>query len=177
MKRNIRATNESLNVRETLEHRAHSAASSPTSAPLVASRPIDTPETIPADQGEAVQLAADLCGVKTRAVANVVLGEVVSLLSWGQSQETADNLYTAIAFLGELGPTNAREALLSAQMIGSHQAATQFLRRALASEQTVESTETNANRAMRLMRLFIEQLEAMAKLNGKVVSSAWSSNT
>jgi hypothetical protein len=85
-------------------------------------------------------------------------------LSWGQSQETADNLYTAIAFLGELGPTNPTEALLSAQMIGIHQAATQFLRRALASEQTVESTETNANRAM---RLFIEQLEAMAKLNGK----------
>jgi hypothetical protein len=69
-------------------------------------------------------LAADLCGVKTRAVANLVLGEVVSLLSWGQSQETADNPYTAIALLGELGPTNATEALLGAQMIGTHQAAT-----------------------------------------------------
>jgi hypothetical protein len=50
---------------------------------------------------------------------------------------------------------------------GTHQAATQFLRRALASEQTEEGTETNANRAMRLMRLFIEQLEAMTKLKGK----------
>jgi hypothetical protein len=155
------ATTVSLNLPETLELRAHN------SAPLLASRPIDTPEAIPADQCEAAKLAADLCGVKTRAVANVVLGEVVSLLSWGQSLETADNLYTAIAFLGELGPTNATEALLSAQMIGTHQAATQFLRRALASEQTEEGTETNANRAIRLMRLFIEQLEAMTKLKGK----------
>jgi hypothetical protein len=37
----------------------------------------------------------------------------------------------------------------------------------LASEQTEEGTETNANRAIRLMRLFIEQLEAMTKLKGK----------
>jgi hypothetical protein len=121
----------SLNVRETLELRAHSAADRPASAPLLASRPIDTPEAIPADQREAVKLAADLCGVKTRAVANLVLGEVVSLLSGGQSQETAENLHTAIALLGELGPTNATEALLSAQMIGTHQAATRFLMRAL----------------------------------------------
>jgi hypothetical protein len=39
--------------------------------------------------------------------------------------------------------------------------------RALGPEQTVEGTETNANRAMRLMRLFNEQLEAMTKLKGK----------
>jgi hypothetical protein len=36
--------------------------------------------------------------------------------------------------------------------------------RALAPEQTVEVTEMNANRAM---RLFIEQFEAMTKLKGK----------
>ena len=47
--------------------------------------------------------------MKTRAAANLVLGEVVSLLSWGQSEETADNLYTAIAFLGELGPSPLRQ--------------------------------------------------------------------
>jgi hypothetical protein len=98
MKRNIRATTVSLNLRETPELRAHIAAASPTSTPLLASQPIDnTTEAIPADQREAVKLAADLCGVKTRAVANLVLGEVVSLLSWGQSQETPDNLHTAIA--------------------------------------------------------------------------------
>jgi hypothetical protein len=94
MRRNKRTTPVSL-LRETLERRAHIVAASPTSAPLLASPPIDTPEAIPADQCEAAKLAADLCGVKTRAVANLVLGEVVSLLSWGQSLETADNLYTA----------------------------------------------------------------------------------
>jgi hypothetical protein len=167
MRSNKRATSVSLKLRETPELRAHIAEASPTSPPPLASQPIDTPEAIPPDQREAVTLAADLCGVKTRAAANVVLGEVVSLLSWSQSQETGDNLHTAIALLGELGPTNAPEALLNAQMIGTHQAATQFLMRPLAPEQTVEGTETNANRAMRLMRLFIEHLEAMTKLKGK----------
>jgi hypothetical protein len=52
-------------------------------------------------------LAADLCGVKTRAVANLVLGDVVSLLSWGQSQETADNLHPNV--FGVLSGGKARD--------------------------------------------------------------------
>jgi hypothetical protein len=106
MRRNKRTTPVSL-LRETLERRAHIVAASPTSAPLLASPPIDTPEAIPADQCEAAKLAADLCGVKTRAVANLVLGDVVSLLSWGQSQETADNLHPNV--FGVLSGGKARD--------------------------------------------------------------------
>jgi hypothetical protein len=65
MRRNTRATTVSLNLPETLELRAaHIAAASPTSAPLLASLPIDPPEAIPADQCEAITLAADLCGLE-----------------------------------------------------------------------------------------------------------------
>jgi hypothetical protein len=48
-----------------------------------------------------------------------------------------------------------------------HNAAVMFLNRAMAAEQTFEGTNANLLRATRLMRLFSEQLEAMAKLKGK----------
>ena len=53
------------------------------------------------------------------------------------------------------------------QMIAANHAALLFLRRATADGQTVEGADGNVLRATRLMRLFIEQLAAMAKLKGK----------
>jgi hypothetical protein len=53
------------------------------------------------------------------------------------------------------------------QMIAANDAALLFLRRATADGQTVEGSDGNVLRATRLMRLFTEQLAAMAKLKGK----------
>ncbi len=57
--------------------------------------------------------------------------------------------------------------MLAVQMIAANDAALLFLRRATADGQTVEGSDGNVLRATRLMRLFIEQLAAMAKLKGK----------
>ena len=46
-----------------------------------------------------------------------------------------------------------------------------------AEGQTVEGVDRNVNRATKLMRLFNEQLDSMAKLKGQAVSNVWSSNT
>ena len=70
-------------------------------------------------------------------------------------------------FLGELGPKTGAEALLAVQMLGVHEAATVFLRHATAESQTVDGADRNVLRATRLMRLFTEQLDAMAKLKGR----------
>ena len=53
------------------------------------------------------------------------------------------------------------------QMLGVHHAALMFLRRATLDEQTFEGKDAGVHRAVRLMRLFNEQLEVMAKLKGK----------
>src|SRR5947207_2727329 len=52
-------------------------------------------------------------------------------------------------------------------MIAANDVALLFLRRATADGQTVEGSDGNVLRATRLMRLFTEQLAAMAKLKGK----------
>ena len=66
-----------------------------------------------------------------------------------------------------VAPQNATEAMLAVQMIAANDAALLFLRRATADGQTVEGSDGNVLRATRLMRLFTEQLAAMAKLKGK----------
>jgi hypothetical protein len=72
----------------------------------------------------------------------------------------------ATAALAELEPTNATQALLAAQMVGAQRTAMSFLHRAVMPGQTSEIVDRNVARASRLMRLFIEQVEAMAKLKG-----------
>jgi hypothetical protein len=64
MGRNKRTKPVSL-LPETLERRAHIVSASPTSAPLLASLPIDTPEAIPADQREAFRFRL------TRTIGNI----------------------------------------------------------------------------------------------------------
>jgi hypothetical protein len=69
--------------------------------------------------------------------------------------------------IAEFQPTNPTEALLAVQMFGVHEAATLLLKRATVEGQTLEGTDANVLRATRLMRLFNEQVELMAKLKGK----------
>ena len=56
--------------------------------------------------------------------------------------------------------------MLAVQMIGVHEAATVFLRRAQPDRDTGDEAEANVQRAVRLMRLFNEQIGVMAKLKG-----------
>ena len=73
----------------------------------------------------------------------------------------------AIAMLAELQPTTPTESLLAVQMIGTHRAAMRALAAATREGQTVDDADRRVLQAVRLMRLFAEQLEALAKLKGK----------
>ena len=65
------------------------------------------------------------------------------------------------------------------RMLGVHEAATMFLYRATAEGQTVDGADRNVLRATRLMRLFNDQLAAMAKLKGRTSQQkvTWSTCT
>ena len=82
-------------------------------------------------------------------------------------QQMDSTVSKAMATLGELEPATATEALLATQMVGAHRAAMIFLARSLMPDQQVELVDRHVNRATKLMRLFNEQIEAMAKLKGK----------
>ena len=83
----------------------------------------------------------------------VRLAVYCALLSWSEIFDNPSHPYT--------------QALLAAQMIGVHHAVITFLYGATVQGQTFDGTDANVLRATRLMRLFNEQLEAMAKLKGK----------
>lgn len=69
--------------------------------------------------------------------------------------------------LAELQPATATEALLAAQMIGAQRLAMRFLQYSTLEGQTVHGCDAHILRATRLMRLFNDQVETMAKLKGK----------
>jgi hypothetical protein len=110
-------------------------------------------------------------GCKTSELVNRLLAQIILLDhptgSEGLSAEQLDRqLVEATAVLGELKPATATEALLAAQMVGAQRAAMAFLCRALAAGQQVEVVDRNVNRAVRLMRLFTEQVDTMSRLKG-----------
>jgi len=72
-----------------------------------------------------------------------------------------------MAQLVEQQPQTATEAMLAAQIVGTHRAAMQFLAKATKPDADSDVGDRNVSRAARLMSLFTEQLDAMAKLKGK----------
>jgi hypothetical protein len=112
-----------------------------------------------------------MTGCKTLPAALLVLRQVSEVSEALIENLTDDRLgeafERAIAMLAELEPKTGTEAMLAARMIGTQQLAMRFLRRAVADGQTFDGTNANVTRATRMMRLFIDQADAMARLRGK----------
>ena len=106
-------------------------------------------------------------GLKDEKAAFQILMQALNVPSCGASQDDSERLMAALGTLMEIGPNGALECLLAVQMMGVHNAALTFLRNATADGQDIEVRDANVLRAVRLMRLFVEQLEAMARLKGK----------
>jgi hypothetical protein len=111
-------------------------------------------------------------GCRTTEVALHLMSQIIGL-DHPQHEETmsstqVDTMFKkATAMLAELQPTTATEAMLATQMVGAHHAAMLFVTCATKPTDTDEGRDRNVLRALRLMRLFTEQVEAMAKLKGK----------
>jgi hypothetical protein len=77
---------------------------------------------------------------------------------WPKPEDQADHLIKAIAFIGEVAPQNATEAMLAVQMISTNEAALTFVRRATLENQSAEAIDANVLRASSLMRVFTNSL-------------------
>jgi hypothetical protein len=109
-----------------------------------------------------------LLGVDDRqTLGKTLLAQIISVQKvWGSEDETEAlrlALDTAIAFK----PRNPVEALLIPQMAGVHAAAVSALYKAGLQGQPYEIAELYTNRASRLMRLYMQQIEALSKLRGE----------
>ena len=111
-----------------------------------------------------------ITGIGRAQAADRILCQGWSMLENGAQEDdesTLPGLQSSMELLLELRTGNATEAMLAVQMLGTHEAAVKFLRRAMLKGQTPEGMDANVRRAQRLMRLFVEQVSAMAKLKGK----------
>jgi hypothetical protein len=119
------------------------------------------------------ELCDELCCEIERAagvppeVADRIAVQMAYALVWPKPKDETELLIKAITALAEHGPRNAMEGSLAAQMTATGEMALMFLNRVTLPEQTVDDVDRNVARATRLMRLHLEQIEAMQRLKGK----------
>jgi hypothetical protein len=100
-------------------------------------------------------------------VADRMTHQMGSAMVWPKPQGDTELLIKAITGLREYAPQNAIEASLAAQMTATGETALLFLNRATLPNQPLEVVDRIVAHATRLMRLHLEQIEAMQKLKGK----------
>ncbi len=74
---------------------------------------------------------------------------------------------SAIALLQGIKPADDIEGMLAAQMVGTHYAAMECLRRAVIGGQTFEGRDQNLKHASKLLSIFSRQIEVLDKHRGK----------
>ena len=67
----------------------------------------------------------------------------------------------------DMAPKDDIERMLVTQMIGTHEAATECLRRAMIQGQGIEARDVNLKHAEKLMAVYTKQIEALNKHRGK----------
>lgn len=105
---------------------------------------------------------------------NALLGqkikEIVGLL-WLPPSLTADErnarVVRAVQLLESLAPSDGAEAMLAMQMVGTHSAAMECLRRAMLPDQMHHATNDYLREAQKMMGLYTRQLEALNRNRGK----------
>jgi hypothetical protein len=64
-------------------------------------------------------------------------------------------------------PKNSVEGMLAVQMVGAHNMAMEFSRRAMHPEQRCDGVDANVARASQFMKVFMEQVACLQKLRGR----------
>ena len=98
------------------------------------------------------------------------LDELMNLL-WRPEGETEDEArlraVRALEHFNSLEPTDGAEGMLARQMVGTHFAALECLRRAALPNQTLAGVDMSLRHAQKLMALYAKQLETLNRHRGK----------
>jgi hypothetical protein len=114
---------------------------------------------------EATQVQA--FGIKNRNSMLVLMRQILGItLDYGYPTGS-QSLDGAVATLNSIAPRDALEGLLAVQMIGVHNLAMESLSRAVVAKDP-GVTNTCMNRAVKLLRTFTAQMEALNRHRGKI---------
>ena len=113
---------------------------------------------------------AEATGTK-RPNANLHLLNQAALSLWipesSSKEKRATIIKSAIELLRGIAPTSEIEGMLAAQMVTTHSAAMECLRRAMSPQQTFAGTDQNLKYGIKLMALYARQMEALNRHRGK----------
>ena len=108
--------------------------------------------------------------VKEVSVLNRKVGEIAELLFYFESMSNDEKhvrIVRALELFESLEPADGIESMLASQMVGTHFAALDCLRRAAIPNQTFEGRNLSLSHAQKLMSLYTKQLAALDKHRGK----------
>ena len=108
--------------------------------------------------------------IDANALLNRKLNEIGSLLWHHEGESVAEmqaRLVRAVELYESLVPADGAEGMLALQMVGTHDAALECLRRAALSNQSFAGRDMALKHAHKLMTLYTQQLAALNKHRGK----------
>jgi organic hydroperoxide reductase OsmC/OhrA len=106
----------------------------------------------------------DAFGTPSKAFVDNAIGWLAAIACrHGRGKPTEQELNAVLAAVDGIGPNNEAEAMLAVQMAGCHQAAMKMLARTNQAD-TDEAVQNYSSAAVKLMRTYTTQLEALAKL-------------
>ena len=118
---------------------------------------------------DAIAAVRRMFGVEeTGTLGTRLLGQVAGVMDPlnGKAMSVSEANDSA-ALLEGIAPKDAVEGMLAIQMITAHSAAMRFLRIASRSGQSPQVVEVNTNQAIKLMRTYTAQVEALNKYRSK----------
>jgi hypothetical protein len=113
---------------------------------------------------------AGLAGIGSGPLRLVLVNQVHRVLATASCPHTTSRLVGQIAAedaLAGIGPRDAAEGMLAAQMVAVHEAALECLRRAMLDGQSFEGRQANLGQASKLVRSYAVLLEALDRHRGK----------
>ena len=113
---------------------------------------------------------AGLAGIGSGPLRLVLVNQVHRVLATASCPHTTSRLVGQVAAedaLAGIGPRDAAEGMLAAQMVAVHEAALECLRRAMLDGQSLEGRQANLGQAGKLTRSYAVLLEALDRHRGK----------
>jgi hypothetical protein len=132
---------------------------------LKVTKAVDAPYELP--NGTALREVYD---TDETALTNRKIQEISALLWHGEGATEDDitvRLVRAVEQFESLAPADGAEGMLALQMVGTHDAALECLRRAALPGQTFAGRDMALKHAHKLMSLYTQQLAALNKHRGK----------
>ena len=111
------------------------------------------------------RVAARVDGIREQRLRELV--DMVFHLSNASEEDMTAKIARAIELYEDLKPADGLEGMLAIQMVGTHEAATECLRRAALQGQTSEGRDLALKHATKLMALYLKQVAALDKHRGK----------